>query len=85
MAVSTSTRYRAVWARLRTALLRGRKLGDRELSSSAVARRQCPKRFRVNVGVGVAPSGPVELSSHRGAMMTVAVLPDGQVVSAGLD
>ena len=55
-AALTSTRYRAARARLSTALLRGRKLGDRELWSSAVAGRDSARKWSSLGGSGLRRS-----------------------------
>jgi len=60
-AAATSRRYRAARARLRTAVLRGRKLSDRELCSSAVAGRDSARTWSTLGGRGI-PSAPRTLS-----------------------
>jgi hypothetical protein len=56
-AALTSARYRAARANLRTALLRGRTLGDRELYSCAVAARDSARKWEIHGGRGI-PCAP---------------------------
>ena len=56
-AALTSARYRAARAKLRTALLRGRKLGDHDLYSCAVAARDSARKWAAHGGRGI-PRAP---------------------------
>ena len=60
-AALTSARYRAARARVRPALLRGRRLGDRELYSSAVAGRDSARKWSTLGGRGI-PRSPRALT-----------------------
>jgi hypothetical protein len=60
-AAATSPRYRAARARLRSAVLRGRKLSDRELCSSAVAGRDSARTWSTFGGRGI-PNTPRTLT-----------------------
>jgi very-short-patch-repair endonuclease len=64
-AAATSARYRAARARLRTAVLRGRKLGDRDLYAAAVAGRDSARKWSDLGGKGVprAPRTMTECSA----------------------
>jgi very-short-patch-repair endonuclease/DNA polymerase III delta prime subunit len=63
-AALTSTRYRAARVELRTAMLRGRKLDDRELYSSAVAGRDSAGKWARLGGRGI-PHAPRALAQCR--------------------
>jgi very-short-patch-repair endonuclease len=63
-ATVTSAAYRAAKGRLRTALLRGRTLGDRDLYWSAVAARDSARRWSELGGRGV-PCAPRALADCR--------------------
>jgi hypothetical protein len=56
-AALTSARYRAARARLRTALLRGRTLGDQDLYSCALAARDSARKWAILGGRGI-PRAP---------------------------
>jgi very-short-patch-repair endonuclease len=60
-AAVTSARYRAARARLRTAVLRGRTLGDRDLYASAVAGRDSARKWSGLGGAGI-PRAPRTLT-----------------------
>ena len=60
-AALTSARYRAARAQLRTAVLRGRKLGDRDLYSCAVAGRDSARKWSSLGGRGI-PRAPRTLT-----------------------
>jgi hypothetical protein len=55
-AAMTSARYRAARAKLRTALLRGRTLSDRDLYASAVAGRDSARKWSRLGGRGIPPA-----------------------------
>ena len=77
-AAVTSARYRAARARLRTAVLRGRKLGDRELYASAVAGRDSARKWSELGGRG-NPAGP----AHPGRVPGVLPAPARPARPAG--
>ena len=65
-AAVTSARYRAARARLRTAVLRGRKPDDRELYTSAVAGRDSARKWSELGGRGI-PQAPRTLAECQGS------------------
>ena len=77
-AAVTSARYRAARARLRTAVLRGRKLDDRELYASAVAGRDSARKWSELGGRG-NPAGP----AHPGRVPGVLPAPTRPARPAG--
>ena len=72
-AALTSARYRAARARLRTALLSERKLGDRDLYSSAVAGRDSARQWSELGGRGM-PRTPRSLPEIRASYEHLLVL-----------